>query len=83
MEKILNDYMQDFETYMATCVDRYADDSATLKEAIAYSLSTGGKRFRPLLLMAVVQFGKGEMAQAFSSAAALEWFQRAFSLSVP
>lgn len=73
MEKILNDYMQDFETYMETCVDRYADDSATLKEAIAYSLSTGGKRFRPLLLMAVVQFGKGEMAQAFSSAAALEW----------
>lgn len=73
MKKILNDYMQEFETYMETSLNRYANDSKTLQDAMAYALATGGKRFRPMLLMAVVQFGKGEMTQALSSAAALEW----------
>lgn len=73
MNKELVSYMQDFEKYMIDSIDRYADDSNTLKEAIAYALSTGGKRFRPLLLLAVVQFGKGDKNQAFPVAAALEW----------
>lgn len=73
MGELLHTHMQDFEKYMEKCLNRYANDSQTLQAAIAYALSTGGKRFRPLLLMAVVQFGKGDMTQAYSSAAALEW----------
>lgn len=73
MGKLLHAYMQDFEGYMEKCLNQYANDSQTLQTAMAYALSTGGKRFRPMLLMAVVQFGKGDMTQAYSSGAALEW----------
>lgn len=73
MGKLLHEYMQDFESYMENYLNQYANDSQTLQTAMAYALTTGGKRFRPLLLMAIVQFGKGDMKQAYSSAAALEW----------
>lgn len=62
-----------FETYLIEAVNDYADDSLTLKEAMTYSLYTGGKRFRPMLLLAVVEFGKGNLTEAFPVAAALEW----------
>lgn len=73
MEKDLQSYMTDLENYMQTALDRYANDSETLKAAMAYALSTGGKRFRPMLLLTTVQFGKGDMKRAFAAAAALEW----------
>ncbi|MGP6139676.1 polyprenyl synthetase family protein [Jeotgalibaca sp. A127] len=73
MEKELKKYMLEFEEYMEGNLNRYANDSDTLKSAMTYALSTGGKRFRPMLLLAVVQFGNGDMTQAFPVAAALEW----------
>lgn len=62
-----------FETYMLNMVVNYTAESETLKEAITYSLTTGGKRFRPMLLLTTIQFGKGNLEQAFPIAAALEW----------
>ncbi|WP_461213197.1 polyprenyl synthetase family protein [Lacticaseibacillus sp. GG6-2] len=46
--------------------------TAPLQEAMRYSLEAGGKRLRPLLLLAVVDSYQGDVAAALPAAAALE-----------
>ena len=72
-ELLLVEEMASFENYLIEAVKKYAHTSEELLEAMTYSLSTGGKRFRPLLLLAAVKLGKGSMTDAFPVAAALEW----------
>lgn len=72
-ELLLVEEMASFENYLIEAVKKYAHTSEELFEAMTYSLSTGGKRFRPLLLLAAVKLGKGSMTDAFPVAAALEW----------
>lgn len=72
-ELLLVEEMASFENYLIETVKKYAHTSEELLEAMTYSLSTGGKRFRPLLLLAAVKLGKGSMTDAFPVAAALEW----------
>lgn len=72
-ELLLVEEMASFENYLIETVKKYAHTSEGLLEAMTYSLSTGGKRFRPLLLLAAVKLGKGSMTDAFPVAAALEW----------
>ncbi|APZ48682.1 hypothetical protein BW721_02780 [Jeotgalibaca sp. PTS2502] len=72
-ELLLVEEMASFETYLIESVKKYAHTSDELIDAMTYSLSTGGKRFRPLLLLAAVKLGKGSMIDAFPVAAALEW----------
>ncbi|QII83001.1 polyprenyl synthetase family protein [Jeotgalibaca arthritidis] len=72
-ELLLVEEMASFENYLIEAVKKYAHTSEELLEAMTYSLSTGGKRFRPLLLLAAVKLGKGSMIDAFPVAAALEW----------
>ena len=72
-ELLLVEEMSSFETYLIESVKKYAHTSDELIDAMTYSLSTGGKRFRPLLLLAAVKLGKGSMIDAFPVAAALEW----------
>lgn len=64
------EYKEPFETYL---LDLIKDESQTvIEEAMRYSLEAGGKRLRPLLLIALVKaFGKDE-TQSYPSAAALE-----------
>lgn len=66
-------YMESFETFLVSSLQTYSSGSNSLLEAMEYSLSSGGKRFRPLLLFAAVQLNKGNIEEAFSTAAALEW----------
>ena len=72
-ELLLVEEMASFENYLIEAVKKYAHTSEELLEAMTYSWSTGGKRFRPLLLLAAVKLGKGSMTDAFPVAAALEW----------
>lgn len=72
-ELLLVEEIASFENYLIEAVKKYAHTSEELLEAMTYSLSTGGKRFRPLLLLAAVKLGKGSMTDAFPVAAALEW----------
>lgn len=72
-ELLLVEEMASFENYLIEAVKKYAHTSEELLEAMTYSLSTGGKRFRPLLLLAAVKLGKGSMTDAFPVAASLEW----------
>ncbi|UJF14673.1 polyprenyl synthetase family protein [Jeotgalibaca sp. MA1X17-3] len=66
-------YMEKFDNFLVSSLYEYSADSNSLQEAMKYSLLSGGKRFRPLLLFAAVQLGKGNVEDAFSTAVALEW----------
>ena len=66
-------YMEKFDNFLISSLYKYSDDTNSLQEAMKYSLLSGGKRFRPLLLFAVAQLGKGKVEDTFSTAAALEW----------
>lgn len=72
-EDIYASYMTEFEDYMLAALSTYTVESKTLEEAMAYSLTTGGKRFRPMLLLTTLQFGQGNLEHAFPIATALEW----------
>ncbi|WDF83670.1 polyprenyl synthetase family protein [Lacticaseibacillus pabuli] len=59
------------ETYMNAQIK--ASHDAHLAEAMAYSLDAGGKRLRPLLLLATVDALGGDVRVAYPAAAALEF----------
>ncbi|OJF94311.1 polyprenyl synthetase family protein [Alkalibacterium sp. 20] len=64
------EYKEPFETYL---VELITDESQTvIEEAMRYSLEAGGKRLRPLLLIALVKAFKKDETQAYPFAAALE-----------
>lgn len=59
-----------FETYMFNSIDNHSQTQ--LETSMRYSLEAGGKRLRPLLLLAVLRaFGK-DVKQGYPAAAALE-----------
>lgn len=48
-------------------------ESAVLRESMAYSLKGGGKRVRPVLLLAACEFAGGDLKQALPYACAVEY----------
>lgn len=64
--KILNDNLSDY----LPCVD---PKSSTLCEAMNYSLMAGGKRLRPVLMMAACEFAGGKAEEALPYACAMEY----------
>jgi geranylgeranyl diphosphate synthase type II len=75
--------MRDFEEYSAfkELVEEHISDflpeidpkSSTLYEAMTYSLKSGGKRIRPVLLLAACEFAGGEAREALPYACAIEY----------
>lgn len=64
------DYKESFEDYLTFLVQ---DKSQTdIEKAMRYSLEAGGKRLRPLILIALVKAFKADELQAYPAAAALE-----------
>ncbi|WP_086350515.1 polyprenyl synthetase family protein [Candidatus Enterococcus clewellii] len=65
-------YVPMIEQEMTTFIEKYTTNTY-LKESMLYSIQSGGKRLRPLLLLAVVaSFGKDLEKKDFQTAAALE-----------
>ena len=68
--------VQDARREIETQLERYSefgvDCPPRLKEAIRYSLLSGGKRLRPLLVLTANQICGGEMSQAMPAACAVE-----------
>lgn len=65
-------YVPLIEQEMTAFIEKYTTN-AYLKESMLYSIQSGGKRLRPLLLLAVVSsFGKDLEKKDFQTAAALE-----------
>lgn len=49
------------------------DEAKTLRESMEYSLKVGGKRVRPVLLLATCEFAGGDLNEAIPYACALEY----------
>ena len=65
LEKLVNDSLE-------MQVNSLGDIPETLKKAMLYSLEAGGKRLRPVLLLATCEMLGGDIRQARVPAAALE-----------
>lgn len=61
------------EKRMLEWLDKTQDTKGTLYQAMNYSLSAGGKRIRPLLVLAVIKSLGGEVEKGYDTAAALEY----------
>lgn len=62
--------IQSFEKYMLSHIESVS--GTELEESMNYSLSAGGKRLRPLLLLAVLESFGADVELGFPAAAALE-----------
>lgn len=62
--------VQSFEEYMLSHIESVS--GTELEESMDYSLSAGGKRLRPLLLLAVLESFGADVELGFPAAAALE-----------
>ena len=78
MRKVLK--MKSFDEYRAIINDHLTDYipetgeyAAVLKESMEYSLKVGGKRLRPVLLLASCDFAGGDIEKALPFAASLEY----------
>lgn len=68
LKDLVNEHLLDF----LPTIDR---NSIMLDEAMRYSLSAGGKRIRPVLLLAACDFCGGDVKQALPYACAIEYVQ--------
>lgn len=63
-------YLDSFQTYLLSHIEKVS--GTDLEASMDYSLSAGGKRLRPLLLLAVLESFNEEVELGFPAAAALE-----------
>ncbi len=61
------------EAALIEFLDKSTFREGTLSQAMRYSLTAGGKRIRPLLLLATVQSLGGDITKSYEIAAALEY----------
>ncbi len=61
------------EASLVNFLDKSTYRDGTLSQAMRYSLTAGGKRIRPLLLLATVQSLGGELSKSYEMATALEY----------
>lgn len=65
-------YLSEFETYLQKYVDKLNTEPSVLGEGMAYSLCGGGKRIRPVLLLACADILNVPREEALPFALALE-----------
>lgn len=63
---LINDHLTDF-------IPETDEKASVLRESMEYSLSVGGKRLRPVLLLAACDFAGGDIMQALPYACSLEY----------
>ncbi|MGB6178707.1 polyprenyl synthetase family protein [Carnobacterium sp.] len=61
------------EAALIKFLDKSVSQEGTLSQAMNYSLTAGGKRIRPLLLLATVQSLGGDVSKSYEIATALEY----------
>lgn len=67
------DYKKLIEDHLLDCLPEIDPKSVTLYESIKYSLTAGGKRMRPILLLAACEFVGGDIKMALPYALAVEY----------
>lgn len=72
-EYSFEDYKELIEQHLMDFIPEVDHKSITLYEAMKYSLTAGGKRIRPVLLLAACDFCGGNVEEALPYACALEY----------
>ncbi len=73
MEKTYEEYKGLVDRHLLDLMPSVDSKSNTLYEAMKYSLSSGGKRLRPVLLLACCDFAGGNVLEALPYATAIEY----------
>ncbi len=66
------EYLEAFEKYLQSCADNFNTEPPILGDAMRYSLLSGGKRVRPVLMLATAEMLGVPQADVLPYAAALE-----------
>lgn len=67
------EYMTIINDHLTDCIPEIGDYASVLRESMEYSLKVGGKRLRPVLLLAACEFAGGDITQALPYALSLEY----------
>lgn len=73
MNSEFNRYREIVEKHLLDFLPEIDQKSITVYEAMKYSLTAGGKRLRPVLLMAACEFAGGDIKNAIPYACAIEY----------
>lgn len=68
-----NEYRELVNSGLTDLIREDAPESSVLREAMRYSLKVGGKRLRPVLLLAACDFAGGDIKEAFPYALSIEY----------
>ncbi|HWQ69691.1 MAG TPA: farnesyl diphosphate synthase [Patescibacteria group bacterium] len=73
----LERYLEERRVFVDEALDRYlpgaGDNPKEIHEAVRYSVFAGGKRLRPILILAAAEAAGGQVEQALGAAAAIEF----------
>lgn len=73
MDRSYSEYKEIIDTHLLDFIPNIDNKSISLYEAMKYSLTAGGKRLRPVLLLAACDFAGGDITEAIPYACALEY----------
>ncbi len=73
MERQFDDYKAIVNKHLLDFIPVIDNKSISLYDAMKYSLTAGGKRLRPVLLLAACDFAGGDIKEAFPYAIAVEY----------
>lgn len=73
MDRSYNEYKEIIDTHLLDFIPNIDNKSISLYEAMKYSLTAGGKRLRPVLLLAACEFAGGDIKEAIPYACAIEY----------
>ena len=73
IDKTFDEYKALFDEHLLDFIPDIDQKSITLYDSMKYSLSAGGKRLRPVLLMAACEFCGGKAEEALPYACAMEY----------
>ena len=73
MERCYDDYKKMIDEHLLDFLPTIDNKSISLYESMKYSLTAGGKRIRPVLLLAACDFAGGDVREALPYACAMEY----------
>lgn len=73
MDRSYNEYKEIIDSHLLDFLPNIDNKSISLYEAMKYSLTAGGKRLRPVLLLAACEFAGGDITEAIPYACAMEY----------
>ena len=73
MERSYQDYTEIIDAHLLDFIPNIDNKSISLYESMKYSLTAGGKRLRPILLLAACEFAGGDINEAIPYACAVEY----------